>query len=192
MNSLDSRIPDTQKLLDIYRTCIWSLSDSAQNIKDILVDSCLNTLIESPQKLSVNELFKAISDYDINISGKPVEWKMKSFSKTYRFVQMIDNALIRLHAFPVYGDKYFNILYELYFNTNSSVKPNADSVMDKLNYYDTKVFYSYRKKAIRLFNSILWDSYQSDLQDFMPIAEEMSSSFGWISQNALEYNRYKA
>lgn len=109
--------------------------------------------------------FDPVSVWNVPKDGSIKDYPPSDFLKTYRFAKW----------------------YLMYTDANNSFFLDLIKIVDD----DTKVFYSYHKKAIRLFNSILWDSYQSDLQDFMPIADKFSSSFGWISQNALEYNRYK-
>lgn len=191
MLNFDDCLHDTQTLLDVYRPCVWTLSDSANDIHDKLADLCMNTLIESPAKKTAAEMFQAIIDYDVDISAKPVEKQIRSFSKTYKLILIADDALSKLHSFPVYGESYFNLLYELYFNTNLPAKPSASSVMDKLGYYDTKTFYNHRKKAIKLFNSIIWDSYASDLQELLSIIAQKAQAYGWLTENALERKKYK-
>lgn len=191
MSDINLYLHDTYKLLSIYRMCVWNLSESVDDIREKLYMSFENTLLSSPARLNISELIRAIDEYDVDISKTSIENRFKSFYKSTKLIEFADASLIKLKSFPLNGEKYFDLLYELYFNTNVSVKPKTVDVMDKLGYYDSKSFYSYKKSAVKLFNAILWDSYEEELFKLRPYIAKKAEAYDWIDNNSLTYKKYK-
>ena len=142
-------------LLRIYRDVVW-------RTQEVMYDASAEAYDFGGRRIA--ELANYLSyDFDSDIDKGKAETKLLSIAETKFLVDLVDKALLKLHAYPELGHLYFDILIKQYIN---KTKYTDTDLIETLSIERTQ-YYKRKKEAVNLFGVILWGYIIPPIRDYM-------------------------
>jgi hypothetical protein len=148
------------KLLKAYRDVRWSLKLSMEQHRQDF---------EAEYGMSISQYLDDIYAAGIEFAGTKLEHHANTMKRTADMLRLIDTAthLIREHNSD--GELYYWILYYTYFSPQKL--SNVDEIVERtkmhIPYITKDIYYKQRKKAIKVFSSVLWGFAARDEVDVL-------------------------
>lgn len=147
-------------LLEIYRDVCWTTETSADYVREDLmeyeVDYCSR---------SMDEAFVYLENFAPETSREKLEDKIREHFEVKWMVDIIEAAMVKVRAFPVYGEMYYDILHIYYLGTFDYTESEALEMLKM----ERSTFYRRKKEAIILFSLSIWGAPMDEFKKFMII-----------------------
>ncbi|VDN47253.1 conserved protein of unknown function [Petrocella atlantisensis] len=134
---------NTKALLELYSKVLWRINSSLKEMDQECRES-------TNRKLT--ELINSMVDIDTRINQKRLNSRLQSIEESKSILDFIDLSMNQLKVYPDEGEKYFEILDQIYIaRTIRSIERLAE------NYNISRsTMYREKNKAIKIFGVILW------------------------------------
>jgi len=140
---------DPERLLKTYRDVRWNLKLSMEHHRQDF---------EAEYGMSVTEYLDDVYAAGIEFAGTKLEHHANSMKRTAEMLKLIDGAIYLIRENNSEGEAFYWILYYAFL---SPLKLNSvDEIIDRVKmhipYITRDTYFRHRKKAIRVFSSVLW------------------------------------
>lgn len=152
---------EAKLLLSLYRDVVWRTQEVMYDTSEEAYDFGGRRIAELADYLSY--------DFEGDIDKGKAESKLLSIAESKFLVDLVDKALLKLQAYPNFGELYFNILTRQYIY---KVKYTDAELIETLSIERTQ-YYKRKKEAVNLFGIILWGYIIPPIKDLY--AESVSS-----------------
>lgn len=141
-------------LLKLYKDVVWRLEETIYD-----VDAQAYEL----GGRRISELMEFLSyEFQGDMDKRQVEQRLMNIEETKVLIDIIDKALIKLKAYPEYGELYFEIITKQYIYK----KRYTEREMLEIINVERTMFYKRKKEAINLMGVILWGYILPPLQEY--------------------------
>lgn len=133
-----------KKLLEIYRDVCWDTADYADQMKEsISYDYCSGSL---------DSALLYLEEFAPNESKERFAEKIQSLFRVKWMVEIVDQAMIKVHDFPLNGELYAEILSMYYL---SRFQYSETEILEQLS-IERSSYYRRKKEAVTVFGLTLW------------------------------------
>lgn len=133
-----------KKLLEIYRDVCWDTADYADQMKEsISYDYCSGSL---------DSALLYLEEFAPNESKEHFAEKIQSLFRVKWMVEIVDQAMIKVHDFPLNGELYAEILSMYYL---SRFQYSESEILEQLS-IERSSYYRRKKEAVTVFGLTLW------------------------------------
>ena len=139
----DEDIESTVALLQIYAPTVRR---TAMRIGE-MGEECYER-----RRQSISDFIALAIDYDGDTDRKRIADRLAEMGHSMQLLAIMEEALMLVKADPSYGQMYYSILHERYFN--AYCKSNEDAYLNLG--ISSATFYRHIKKAIRVYAANLW------------------------------------
>lgn len=162
-----------KKLLEIYRDVCWDTADYADQMKEsISYDYCSGSL---------DSALLYLEEFAPSESKERFEEKIQSLFRVKWMVEIVDQAMIKVHDFPLNGELYAEILSMYYLNR---FRYSETEILEQLR-IERSSYYRRKKEAVTVFGLTLWGGSITELRTSIAgIAQEQLTLF---DQEAYSY-----
>ena len=129
-------------LLTSYRNLSWIINTS----------SCAVGIVRDKPHTNTNSILQYLNEFSANICRQQFESTVRSYSDIRCISALINNSLLKVRDFPIYGSSYYELLIKCFL---SDFKLTEADLLLLLN-MERSLFYSKKKEAITLFGCVLW------------------------------------
>jgi hypothetical protein len=140
---------DPQRLLKTYRDARWNLKLTQEQYRQDFEDE---------YGMDVTQYLDELYDAGMGFAGTKLEHQAKSMKRTSEMLKLIDASahLIREHNSD--GESFYWILYYTYLSPQklSGVSEIVERIQMHLPYITRDTYFKQRKKATKVFSSVLW------------------------------------
>ncbi len=134
---------NTKELLELYSKVLWRVKSSLKEMDQEYRESTNSSL---------TELVDLLVDIDPRVNEKRLNSRLQSIEESKSILDFIDLSLLQLKDYPEYGERYYEILRNIYIDSSSS---SIESIAENLA-ISRSTMYRERNKAINVFGVILW------------------------------------
>jgi hypothetical protein len=140
---------DTERLLKTYRDVRWNLKLSMEHHRQDFEDEYGMNITEY-----LDDVYAAGADF----VGTKLEHHANSMKRTAEMLKLIDTAAQLIRENNSEGESFYWILYYTYFSPSklNDVEEIIERVQMHIPYATRDTYYRYRKRAIKIFSSVLW------------------------------------
>ena len=137
------------KLLKTYRIVRWSLKLSMEQHQEDF---------EGEYGMSVTEYLDDIYAAGIEFAGTRLEHHANSMKRTAEMLKLIDRSAHLIRQYNSEGEGYYWNLYYTYLSAQKlrNVNEIVSHLQNHLPYITKENYYKHRKKATKLFATVLW------------------------------------
>lgn len=150
------------KLLKTYRDVRWSLKLSMEHHQEDF---------ESEYGMSVKEYLDDIYAAGIEFLGTKLEHHANSIKRTAEMLKLIDKSAHLIRQCNSEGEGYYWNLYYTYLSAQKL--RNVDEIVSNLQvhlpYITKENYFKHRRKAIKLFATVLWGYTAKDEIDILDV-----------------------
>jgi len=140
---------DSERLLKTYRDVRWNLKLSMEYHRQDF---------ETEYGMSITEYLDDVYAAGIEFAGTKLEHHANSIKRTAEMLKLIDTAAHLIRENNSEGEALYWILYYTYFSPLKlrDVDEIIERVQMHIPYVTKDTYYRHRKKAIKIFSSVLW------------------------------------
>lgn len=133
-----------KKLLEIYRDVCWDTADYADQMKEsISYDYCSGSL---------ESALLYLEEFAPCENKERFEEKIQSLFRVKWMVEIVDQAMIKVHDFPLNGELYAEILSMYYL---SRFRYSESEILEQIG-VERSSYYRRKKEAVTVFGLTLW------------------------------------
>jgi hypothetical protein len=135
---------NAKKLIGIYREVSWGLQYSLNEMSEVCHDMGY---------AGIEDALGFLEDGTIEGNTvKALEDRALSMRHTALLIKITENALLALREYPVYGERYYDILNHTYIAKYPLLE---DELMDEW-HISRSTYYRAKKRALSLLGAIIW------------------------------------
>ena len=135
-----------KKLLEIYRDVCWDTAEYADRVKETLeydYEYCSGGL---------DTALIYLEDFAPTENKERFEEKIQSLFRVKWMVEIVDQAMIKVHDFPLNGELYAEILSMYYL---SRFRYSESEILEQIG-VERSSYYRRKKEAVTVFGLTLW------------------------------------
>ena len=155
-------------LLEIYRDICWTTEVNAGYIREELMEYEVDYYSND-----MDEAFIYLENFAPETSRAKAEERIQKLFEVKWIVDIINTAMLKVKAFPVYGEMYFDILHTYYIGTFDYTESEALELLNM----ERSTFYRRKREAIILFAFAIWGAPIEEFKKFMACKEQQQLSF---------------
>ncbi|HOG02028.1 MAG TPA: hypothetical protein PKW29_13070 [Clostridia bacterium] len=135
---------NAKKLIKIYGGVMWQLEHSIKEMDATSLDFGYNSIHEA-----LNFLATGLND---ELEAFHLEDGARSMLFSRSLIQLVDKALLALKDYPIYGERYFDIINRMYILRYAY---SEDEMITALG-VSRRTLYREKKRAVSMLGAILW------------------------------------
>lgn len=139
----DAVFHKSKLLLTVYRDITWAISEQLEEIHDHAYETGGHNLDAG---------FRYLADFAPDMEAERFAERVCCVCETRMYIDLIDRALVRMKAYPVYGSIYHEILDKQYISRFPLTEPELSEALR----IERSVFYDRKKEALHLFGVCLF------------------------------------
>jgi hypothetical protein len=139
----DAVFHKSKLLLAVYRDVTWAISEQLEEIRDHAYETGGHNLDAG---------FRYLADFAPDVEADRFAERVCCVCETRMYIDLIDRALVRMKAYPVYGNVYYEILDKQYISRFPLTEPELSEALR----IERSVFYDRKKEALHLFGVCLF------------------------------------
>ena len=156
---------DMKLLLSLYRKVDFHIQDHLENLDQVFVET---------KRRHLDELVLSVLEIDKDIDIEKIESQLLNTQQSIFLLKLMDDALLRLRAYPNKGEIYADIITYKYFEK----KIRSNDEISELLLVSRSSYYRYMDKAIIIYGAMLFGysifkrSYEEQSSRALKVAED--------------------
>ena len=156
-----------KKLLEIYRDVCWDTAEYADRVKETLeydYEYCSGGL---------DTALIYLEDFAPTENKERFEEKIQSLFRVKWMVEIVDQAMIKVHDFPLNGELYAEILSMYYL---SRFRYSESEILEQIG-VERSSYYKRKKEAVTVFGLTLWGGSITEFRTSITGSEQQLTLF---------------
>ena len=156
-----------KKLLEIYRDVCWDTAEYADRVKETLeydYEYCSGGL---------DTALIYLEDFAPTENKERFEEKIQSLFRVKWMVEIVDQAMIKVHDFPLNGELYAEILSMYYL---SRFRYSESEILEQIG-VERSSYYRRKKEAVTVFGLTLWGGSITEFRTSITGSEQQLTLF---------------
>lgn len=142
-NVPENLIHNTEVLINLYRKIEFAVKCHLRELDEELYVT---------ERRQLSDFIHDLINYDFNKERRRLQDRLTSADTSLCLLELMEDALLLLKSYPDNGDLYYKLLRYRYFDSYGNTN---EELMEILN-LSRSTYYRQKKKAIRLYASVLW------------------------------------
>ncbi len=139
---LDETLKRTKLILGLYPTICWVTAERANDLQERLL--CQSKELDVSLEFFIEYIGRDKENEQIS--------KIRSLFHTRWLIDIVNTALMKIKAYPIYGETYHNIISSVYTGTEKSTEQDMLSALN----IDRSIYYARKKEALLLVGYCIW------------------------------------